>query len=50
MPKKNLIKIQYGETYIQAPTDDPEALEFVIKWLEFLKEVLEQVAEGDKVK
>lgn len=38
--KRDLLKIQYGDVYIQTPTDSVEEINVVKDWLEFLSELI----------
>jgi len=40
------LKIQYGQVYIQLPTDDLEALEMAEKAIQFMKSYITMEAEG----
>lgn len=39
---KKLLKVQYGDVYVQIPIDDKKASEFVIKFLSYFVEKLEK--------
>jgi len=47
--EKKLLKVQYGDVYVQITVDDKKAFEFVIKFLSYFVEKLEKKKAISKV-
>ena len=46
--KRDLLKIQYGDVYVQVPVDDPKAIKDVLDWLRFLVKEVEKFKEREE--
>lgn len=40
--QRKLLKIQYGELYIQLPVDNLEAIDYALAYLQFMRKIVEE--------